>query len=75
MELDYKRKRWDLEEGTKLLRETKLPLWHVVTKIVFLMCSGYGSCTFSLSDKRFAQEIAYITESSKKNTSFQCLCK
>lgn len=64
MELDYRRERWDLEEGRKLLRKTKFPLWLVVTKIVFLMCSGHGSCVFSLSEKRFAQEIACITESS-----------
>lgn len=68
MELDYKRERWDLEEGRKLLRKTRFPLWHVVTKIVFLMCSGHGSCIFSLTEKRFAQEIAYITESSNANS-------
>lgn len=64
MELDYRRQRWDLEEGRKLLKKTKFPLWHVVTKIVFLMCSGHGSCIFSLSEKRFPQEIACISESS-----------
>lgn len=68
MELDYKRERWDLEEGRKLLRKTKFPLWHVVTKIVLLMCSGHGSCIFSLTEKRFAQEIACITESSNGNS-------
>lgn len=68
MKLDYKRERWDLEEGRKLLRKTKFLLWHVVTKIVFLMCSGHSSCIFSLSAKRLAQEIAYITESSNGNS-------
>lgn len=50
----------ELQEGSRtlqkaeLLRKTKFLLWHV---------QGITVCIFSLSKRRFTQEIAYITES------------